>query len=133
MYNLRIQELIGLLLGPEKSEERVGVCYPALDVYENAGDLFVEIEIPGVSPDEVNVEVIGRTLMIAGMKKYPLTGNDVRFLRIERSFGKFTRELDIPERFNLEDVEAKFIEGVLKIKIARTDDRIKKTKRIEIE
>jgi HSP20 family protein len=132
MYNLRIQELVGLLLGSEKTEERVGVCYPPLDVYENSGDLFVEIEIPGVSPEEVNVEVIGRTLMITGMKRYPMAGSDVRYLRIERSFGKFMRELDIPERFNLEEVEAKFIEGVLKIKIAHAD-KVKKIKRIEIE
>jgi HSP20 family protein len=133
MYNLRIQELIGMLLGPEKSEERIGVCYPALDVYENAGELFVEVEISGVSPDDVNVEVMGRTLMITGMKKYPLANKDVRYFRIERSFGKFLRELDIPERFNLDDVEAKFMDGVLKIKIARADDGIKKVKRIEIE
>jgi len=132
MYNLRIQELIGLLLGPEKSEERIGVCYPPLDVYENSGDLYVEVEIPGVCPEEVNVEVIGRTLMITGMKKYPLASNDVRYLRIERSFGKFTRELDIPERFNLDEVEAKFAEGVLKIRIAQAD-KTKKIKRIEIE
>ena len=38
MYNLRFQELIGLLLGPDTSEERMGVCYPALDVYENSED-----------------------------------------------------------------------------------------------
>jgi HSP20 family protein len=133
MYNLRIQELIGLLLGPEKSEERIGVFYPALDVYENSGELFIEMEIPGVNPDDVNVEVIGRTLMITGHKKYPLVNKDVRYIRIERGFGKFLRELDIPERFNLEGVDAKFTDGILKIRIAQADDGIKKVKRIEIE
>jgi HSP20 family molecular chaperone IbpA len=52
---------------------------------------------------------------------------------MERGFGKFTRELDIPERFNLDKVEAKFVDGVLKVRIGRADDGIKQIKRIEIE
>ena len=133
MYNLRFQELIGMLIGPESNEERLGVYYPALDVYECTDELCVEVEIPGVNQEDVNVEVIGRTLMITGMKKDLLVNKGVRYIRMERGFGKFTRELDIPERFNLEKVEAKFVDGVLKIRIARIDDGIKQIKRIEIE
>lgn len=133
MYNLRFQELIGMLLGPESSEERLGVFYPPLDVYESSDELCVEVEIPGVNPDDVKVEVIGKTLMITGKKKDQLVNKGVRYIRMERGFGKFTRELDIPERFNLEKVEAKFVDGVLKVRIARADDGIKKIKRIEIE
>ena len=133
MYNLRFQELIGMLIGPESNEERLGVYYPALDIYECTDELCVEVEIPGVNQEDVNVEMIGRTLMITGMKKDPLVNKGVRYVRMERGFGKFTRELDIPERFNLEKVEAKFMDGVLKIRIARMDDGIKKIKRIEIE
>ncbi|MGO9145438.1 MAG: Hsp20/alpha crystallin family protein [Desulfomonilia bacterium] len=129
---MRFQEVIGLLLGPDANEERLGVYYPALDVYENSDGLCVEVEIPGVNPDDVNVEVIGRTLMITGMKKDVLANKGVRYVRMERGFGKFTRELDIPERFNLEKIEAKFIDGVLKIRVTRAEDGVKKIKRIEI-
>jgi HSP20 family protein len=132
MFNLRFQEVIGLLLGPDANEERLGVYYPALDVYENSDGLCVELEIPGVNPDDVNVEVIGRTLMITGMKKDVLANRGVRYVRMERGFGKFTRELDIPERFNLEKIEANFIDGVLKIRVTRAEDGVKKIKRIEI-
>ncbi|MGD0822390.1 MAG: Hsp20/alpha crystallin family protein [Desulfomonilia bacterium] len=129
---MRFQEVIGLLLGPDANEERLGVYYPALDVYENSDGLCVELEIPGVNPDDVNVEVIGRTLMITGMKKDVLANRGVRYVRMERGFGKFTRELDIPERFNLEKIEANFIDGVLKIRVTRAEDGVKKIKRIEI-
>ena len=132
MFNLRFQEVIGLLLGPDANEERLGVYYPALDVYENSDGLCVELEIPGVNPDDVNVEVIGRTLIITGMKKDVLANRGVRYIRMERGFGKFTRELDIPERFNLESIEAKFIDGVLKIRVTRAEDGVKKIKRVEI-
>ncbi|MGD0209984.1 MAG: Hsp20/alpha crystallin family protein, partial [Desulfomonilia bacterium] len=111
-------------MGPDANEERLGVYYPALDVYENSDGLCVELEIPGVNPDDVNVEVIGRTLMITGMKKDVLANRGVRYIRMERGFGKFTRELDIPERFNLEKIEAKFIDGVLKIRVTRAEDGV---------
>jgi HSP20 family protein len=132
MFNLRFQEVIGLLLGPDAHEERLGVYYPALDVYENSEGLCIELEIPGVNPDDVSVEVIGRTLMVSGMKQDALTNRSLRYIRMERGFGKFSRELDIPERFNLEKIEAKFMDGVLKIRVAKADDGVKKSKRIEI-
>lgn len=133
MYNLKFQEVLGFLLGPESSEERLGVCYPSLDVYENAHELCIEVEIPGVSQEEMNVEVVGRTLIISGMKRDNLVNKGVRFIRMERSFGKFRRELDIPELFDLEKVDARFSDGVLTIRIARSENKAKLIKRIAIE
>jgi len=133
MFNLKFQEVVGFLLGPESAEERLGVCYPALDVYENSEELCIEVEIPGVSPDEVNVEVIGRSLIISGTKKDPLLNKGVRYIRMERSFGKFSRELDIPERFDIEKIDAKFADGLLSIKVSIAQDNVKMVKRIEIE
>ncbi len=133
MFNLKFQEMVGFLLGPENSEDRLGVCYPSLDVYENADALCIELEIPGVNPDEVNVEVVGRTLVIAGMKRDPLVNKGVRYIRMERGFGKFRREMDIPEIFDLEKVDAGFSDGILIIRIARSENKAKLIKRITIE
>ena len=133
MYNLKFQEVMGFLLGPESTEERLGVCYPSLDVYENANELCIEVELPGVSQEEMNVEVVGRTLVISGMKRDNLVNKGVRFIRMERGFGKFRRELDIPELFDLEKVDARFSDGVLTIRIARSENKAKLIKRITIE
>jgi len=133
MYNLKFQEVLGFLLGPESTEERLGVCYPSLDVYENANELCIEVEVPGVSQEEMNVEVVGRTLVISGMKRDNLVNKGVRFIRMERGFGKFRRELDIPELFDLEKVDARFSDGVLTIRIARSENKAKLIKRITIE
>ncbi|HQI00401.1 MAG TPA: Hsp20/alpha crystallin family protein [Deltaproteobacteria bacterium] len=133
MYNLKFQEVMGFLLGPESTEERLGVCYPSLDVYENANELCIEVELPGVSQEEMNVEVVGRTLIISGMKRDNLVNKGVRFIRMERGFGKFRRELDIPDLFDLEKVDARFSDGVLTIRIARSENKAKLIKRITIE
>jgi len=49
MYNLKFQEVVGFLLGQESHEERLGICYPPLDVYECSNELCIEVEIPGVN------------------------------------------------------------------------------------
>ncbi len=133
MINLNFQEIMGFLLGPEMGEERLGICYPSIDVYENSDDLFIEMEIPGVIQEDVNVEISGNTLRISGMKKDPLSGGGVRYIRMERSFGRFSRELEIPERFNLEKIDAKFKDGVLTVMIARSEHKIEMVKRIEVK
>ena len=133
MFNLKFQEVVGFLLGQESHEERLGICYPPLDVYECSDELCIEIEIPGVSQEEVNVEVIGRTLVISGMKRDTLANRGVRYIRMERGLGRFRRELDIPEIFDLEKVDARYSDGILKIRIARSDDKAKLVKRIIIE
>ncbi|HEY9161181.1 MAG TPA: Hsp20/alpha crystallin family protein [Desulfomonilia bacterium] len=133
MINLKFQEIMGFLLGPEMGEERLGICYPSIDVYESSDDLFIEMEIPGVMQEDVNVEIIGNTLRISGMKKDPLSGGGVRYIRMERSFGGFSRELEIPERFNLENIDAKFKDGVLTVRIARSENKVEMVKRIEVK
>jgi HSP20 family protein len=133
MFNLKFQEVVGFLLGQESHEERLGICYPALDVYENSQELCIEVEMPGVSQEEVGVEVLGRTLVISGMKRDTLANRGVRYIRMERGFGKFRRELDIPEMFDLEKVDAKFSDGILNIRIARSENKAKLVKRIAIE
>ena len=133
MINLNFQEIMGFLLGPEMGEERLGICYPSIDVYENSDDLFIEMEIPGVIQEDVNVEISGNTLRISGMKKDPLSGGGVRYIRMERSFGRFSRELEIPERFDLEKIDAKFKDGVLTVMIARSEHKIEMVKRIEVK
>lgn len=133
MFNLRFQEVVGFLLGQETHEDKLGICYPALDVYENSHELCIEVEMPGVSQDEVSVEVLGRTLIISGMKRDTLANTGVRYIRMERGFGKFRRELDIPEMFDLEKVDARFSDGILNIRIARSENQAKLVKRITIE
>jgi HSP20 family protein len=77
--------------------------------------------------------VLGRTLVISGMKRDTLANRGVRYIRMERGFGKFRRELDIPEMFDLEKVDAKFSDGILNIRIARSENKAKLVKRIAIE
>jgi len=133
MINLKFQEIVGFLLGPEAGEDRLNVYYPALDVYENADELCIEMEIPGVNQEDVNVEIMGSTIRISGMKKDAFLNKGVRYIRMERGFGKFSRDLEIPDRFDLNQVDAKFKDGVLMIRITRSPQKVEVVKRIEVK
>lgn len=133
MINLKFQEIVGFLLGPEAGEDRLNIYYPALDVYENADELCIEMEIPGVNQDDVNVECLGSTIRISGMKKDSFVNKGVRYIRMERGFGRFSRDLEIPDRFDLNQVDANFKDGVLIIKIRRTAQKVEMVKRIEVK
>ncbi len=114
-------------------EERIGAYYPALDVFENEGGLCIEIEIPGVDPDGVNITVLERALTISGKKDDSIENKGLKYLRMERNFGNFRRNLEIPERFDLDKINAKFKDGVLVIKIKRAEVTPDIIKQVNIE
>ncbi len=132
MFDLRFQQIVGFLLGVSE-EERIGAYYPSLDVFENKGMLCIEVEVPDVDPEDIEVTVLGRTFNISGKKKDPLESKGIKYLRMERSFGRFSRALEIPERFDLNKIDAKFRDGVLIVKIGRAELKPEIIKRVCIK
>ena len=90
----------------------------------------MKVEIPGVREDAVSVRLEGRSLTVQGERK-PELGNDVRYLRMERAYGAFSRVFQLPENVNPESVEARFKYGVLEIHIAKSE--ASKPRAIEIK
>ncbi|WAC20908.1 Hsp20/alpha crystallin family protein [Luteolibacter sp. SL250] len=93
---------------------------PVVDVAENDGGYLLRVEIPGVREDAVSVRLEGRSLSIRGERK-PGLGDDVRYLRMERAYGTFSRTFLLPENVDAESVEARFKLGVLEIHIAKSE------------
>ncbi len=133
MFDLKLQEIVSFLFGSDMGQESLSVHYPPVDVYENPETLCIEMEIPGMDPDEIDISILGRRLRISGIKKERLGNKGVRYLRMERSFGRFERELEIPERFDLENVDARFSDGVLIIKIPRVNSGTEIVKRVIVK
>ena len=93
---------------------------PVVDVAENDGGYLLRVEIPGVGEDAVSVRMVGRSLTIQGERK-PEFGDDVRYLRMERAYGAFSRTFQLPENVDAGSVEARFRHGVLEIHIAKSE------------
>lgn len=94
--------------------------YPAIDVSSDAEGTVLRMEVPGVRPDDLEVEAQGHTLVIRG-KRDAGEEEDVEtnFQRRERWSGEFSRSFTIPEHVDPDEARASYEHGVLTVRIPR--------------
>ena len=100
----------------------IGVS-PAVDIFEDGGSIVVKAELPGLSRKDIEVKLIDNTLEITGEKKTEEKIDQRDYLKVERSYGKFSRSLRLPEGLDGEHVTANFTDGVLEIKIPKFEGK----------
>ena len=93
--------------------------YPALNLWEDDEQLYVEAELPGMNLEDLSIFVTGGSqLTISGERKEPAT-EGISWHRRERGYGKFTRVIELPVPVDEDRVEAYFKLGVLTIKLPK--------------
>ena len=94
-------------------------AYPAVNVWEDAENVFVEAELPGLDLKDLSIYVTGgNQLTIKGQRKQTTPEKGV-WHRQERSFGQFTRVLTLPVNVDADKVDARFENGVLLVMLAK--------------
>jgi HSP20 family protein len=124
------------LLRPERWWPVEGVLMtriPAVDVYEDKDDVVVKAETPGLSKEDIHVEVTDSTLTIKGEKKREETIKDDEYYCCERSFGSFTRSVDLPCEVKAEQVKASMKNGVLEVRMPKTEEAKKRAITVKID
>jgi HSP20 family molecular chaperone IbpA len=92
---------------------------PSVDLAESESEFTLTAEIPGVSPDEVGLEIDGRTLILHG-KKWEDRERHTGDLRInERTYGTFERSLLVPRSVDTEGIEGEYMNGVLTVHLPK--------------
>lgn len=105
---------------------------PNMDIVETKENIIVIMEAPGLSPEEINIHLSGRWLIIEGEKKHqPLEGTP-KFLLMERSFGKFYKAMPIPSPINTHTAKATLEKGILKIVFEKVQEKRKKSIQIKV-
>jgi HSP20 family protein len=104
---------------------------PSLNVSETDSGYDVSVELPGLKPEEVNVELKEGALWISGEKKEESEEKGKTFHRIERHHGEFRRMVQLPGAVNEEKVEARFENGVLVVNVPKCEKV--KPKRVAIK
>jgi HSP20 family protein len=90
---------------------------PALDVFEKDGKLHVEAELPGIEAKDVQIEISDDVLTISGEKKDEREVKEDNYVRSERSYGSFRRQVALPAGADTDNAEASFKDGVLRVAI----------------
>jgi HSP20 family protein len=92
---------------------------PAMDLTEAEDHYVLKADLPGVRDEDVSIEVENGVLTIAGERKAEHDRTERGFYRIERAFGRFQRQLTMPEGIDPDAVSADFDRGVLSVKIPK--------------
>lgn len=94
---------------------------PALDMYETKDDLYVQVELPGVKENEVQVSITNDVLTVKGERAQQQELRDDNSPRLERWFGKFERSIELPTAIQADKVKATYRDGVLEIKLPKAE------------
>lgn len=111
--------------------ESTGAATLPLDLHETADDLVVTASLPGVKPEDIEVDVQGDVLRIQGEMKQDQEIKEDQFHRRERRFGRFYREITLPMSVKSDAVQARFENGILTLQLPKAEEA--KTRRIPIQ
>jgi HSP20 family protein len=110
-----LEQTFGELAGPSD-----GTAWsPLVDIEEEDGAYVIDAELPGVKPEDVNIEVIGNELAVTGEIKEQERKGIVR--RQTRRTGRFEYRVTLPEQVDADKVEAKLNDGVLTIRLPKSE------------
>ena len=109
-----------------------GLWAPQVEMFERDGTLVIRADLPGLTKDDVNVEINGDGITIEGERRGEKEEKREGFYRSERSYGKFYRRLPLPEGVNVKDANATFNNGVLEITMTAPKHTESKARRLEI-
>jgi len=110
----------------------MGSFVPAVDVYEDANALVLQLEVPGVKQSDLDIRIENQTLTIKGERKLESTAKQENFHRIERRFGSFTRTFTLPQTIDTEAVTASYDAGVLTVSLGKKAEAQPKQVKIEV-
>ncbi len=95
---------------------------PAVDVFETKDAVVLKAELPGLTADEVDVEIDDNVLTVSGERTFKDTVEEGRFYRLERSYGRFSRSLTLPQGIRADAVSATFADGVLEVTVPKAEE-----------
>ena len=96
-----------------------GTWTPAVDIFETPESVVLAVELPGLSPSEIEVRIAENTLTLKGERKLEKGIQQENYHRIERSYGSFSRSLPLPSGVKSSEAKAEYRLGILRIQIPK--------------
>jgi HSP20 family protein len=106
---------------------------PRVDVVETDKEVKVTAEIPGMEEKDVEVSLDKDILTISGEKTSERNEKDGQYHRMERTYGSFRREIQLPSEVDAEKVDAVFSKGVLIVSLPKPAESVSRVKKISVK
>ena len=115
----QINRIFGDGLGRTGEESNLTPWAPAVDIYETENELVVKADLPDVNPQDLDIRVEDTILTIRGERKFENKVNEENYLRVERSYGSFSRSFQLANSVNSDAIKADYENGVLTLSIPK--------------
>jgi len=92
---------------------------PVVDIYDNEDAIVIKADLPGLSKDDITIDLTNRVLTVKGERSYENEVKEENYYRRERACGKFHRAFTVPAEVDPDQVKADFKDGVLKIEVPK--------------
>lgn len=106
---------------------------PSVDIFEEAEDVVVKAELPGMKKEDIEVKLTDNTITISGEKKKEEKVEKKDYYRLERSYGSFCRAFSLPAEVQTDKAKAQFKDGILEVRIPKSEEAKRKEKKLLIE
>jgi len=95
------------------------VWAPSVDIYETENELVLKADLPDVNEKDLDVHVENNMLTIRGERKFEQKVKEENYLRVERTYGSFSRSFSLPNTVSTEDIKAEYKNGVLTVEMPK--------------
>ncbi len=112
----------------ENNENVITGFSPAVNTREGEFAYHVEVDLPGVKKEDINIDVDKNILTISGEKKTKEEIKEDDYYKVESTFGKFQRSFTLPETADIENITASSKDGVLEVVIPKLKELVEKKK-----
>jgi len=106
---------------------------PSIDLAEKDNELVVKCEVPGMDPKDINISLSDGVLTIRGEKKQEREEKEADYHLVERSYGSFSRSIQLPKQVQSEKISASYKNGILKITLPKSEEAKKKEIKIKVD
>jgi HSP20 family protein len=103
---------------------------PAVDIYETEGELVVKADLPDLEEKDIDVRIENNVLSIRGERKFEKTISPDNYLRVERTYGAFSRSFSLPNTIDSEQIHAEYRNGALSVRMPKREES--KPKQIKV-
>lgn len=105
---------------------------PSVDVYETENELVIKADLPEVPEKDLDVRIENNMLTIRGERKFEQSVKEESYLRMERSYGSFSRSFSLPNTVDTQAIKAQYAEGVLTVTLPKRAESKPKQVKINI-
>lgn len=119
-------------LAPSNDSSNWTAWVPAVDVYETENELVIKADLPEVVEKDLDVRVENNLLTIRGERKFEQKVKEENYLRMERSYGSFSRSFTLPSTVDTQAVKAEYTEGVLTVTLLKRSESKPKQVKINV-